>query len=107
MSYKCFVTFIVVVLWVLIYPLFNMKPVFQQVLLKDGCAFRVVVVVDVVTLTPLLGAILHDDVTTLQRIISVGSLPTGVGTHDDAHQPCLYPLLFIHLLVLLPLPSCR
>ena len=73
----------------LIYPLFNTKPVFQQVLLKDGCAFRFVVVVDVVTLTALLGAILHDDVTTLQRIISVGGLPTGVGTHDDALQPRL------------------
>ena len=73
----------------LINPLFNTKPVFQQVFLKDGCAFRFVVVVDVVTLTALLGAILHDDVTTLQRIISVGGLPTGVGTHDDALQPRL------------------
>ena len=73
----------------LIYPLFNTKPVFQQVFLKDWCAFRLVVVVDVVTLTALLGAILHDDVTTLQRIISVGGLPTGVGTHDDALQPRL------------------
>lgn len=66
-----------------------MKPVFQQVLLKYRCAFRLVVVVDVVTLTALLGAILHDDVTTLQRIVSVGGLPTGVLAHDDALQPRL------------------
>ena len=70
-------------------PTEQMKPVFQQVLLKDWCTFRFVVVVDVVTLTAMLGAILHDDVTTLQRIISVGGLPTRVLAHDDALQPRL------------------
>ena len=66
-----------------------MKPVFQQIILEDGRAFRVLVEVDVVTLTALLRAVLHDDVTTLQRIVSVRGLPLGVGTHDDALQPRL------------------
>ena len=73
----------------LISPLLQVKPVFQQVPLKDGRALRLVVVVDIVSLTAMLGAVIHDDVTTLQRIISVGGLPTGVGTHDDALQPRL------------------
>ena len=70
----------------LIYPLLQLKPVFQQVPLKDGRAFRLVVVVDVISLTALLGAVIHDDVTTLQRIISVSDLTTGVLAHDDALQ---------------------
>ena len=70
----------------LIYPLLQMKPVFQQVPLKDGRALRLVVVVDVVTLTTLLGAVLHDDVATLQCIVAVRYLTTGVLAHDDALQ---------------------
>ena len=70
----------------LIYPLLQVKPVFQQVPLKDGRAFRLVVVVDIVSLTAMLGAVIHDDVTTLQRIISVSDLTTSVLAHDDALQ---------------------
>lgn len=66
-----------------------MKSVFQQVILKDWCAFRLVVVIDVVTLTALLGAVLHDDVTTLQCVVAVGCLTAGVLAHDDALEPCL------------------
>ena len=73
----------------LLAPTEQMKSVFQQVFLEDGRTFRFVVVVDVVTLTALLGAILHDDVTTLQRIVSVGGLTSGVLAHDDALQPRL------------------
>ena len=63
-----------------------MKPVFQQIPLKYGRAFRLVVVVDVISLTALLGAVLHDDVATLQRIVAVRYLTTGVLAHDDALQ---------------------
>ena len=70
----------------LIYPLLQVKPVFKQVLLKDGRALRLVVVVDVISLTALLGAVLHDDVATLQRIVAMRYLTTGVLAHDDALQ---------------------
>ena len=66
-----------------------MKSVFQQIILEDRRAFRVLVEVDVVTLTALLRAILHDDVATFQRIVPMRCLPLGVGAHDDALQPCL------------------
>lgn len=70
----------------LIYPLLQLKPVFQQVLLKDGRALRLVVVVDIVTLTALLGTVIHDDVATLQRIVAMRYLTTSVLAHDDALQ---------------------
>ena len=70
----------------LIYPLLQVKPVFQQVPLKDGRALRLVVVVDIVSLTALLRAVLHDDVATLQRIVAMRYLTTSVLAHDDALQ---------------------
>lgn len=70
----------------LIYPLLQVKPVFQQIPLKYWRAFRFVVVVDVVSLTALLGAVIHDDVATLQRIVAVRYLTTSVLAHDDALQ---------------------
>ena len=47
------------------------------------------VVVDVVTLARLLGAILHDDITTAQGVVTVGGLATSVLAHDDALEPRL------------------
>ena len=63
----------------LIYPLLQLKPVFQQVLLKDGRALRLVVVVDVISLTALLGAVIHDDVATLQRIVAMSTSQATFG----------------------------
>ena len=66
-----------------------MESVLQQIALEDVGALRLVVVVDVVSLAALVAAILHQYVSSLQRIVSVRHLALGVSAHHDALQSCL------------------
>ena len=63
-----------------------MESVFYQVALEDVGALRLVVVVDVVTLAACVAAILKDDVTPLEGIVSVRHLALGVSAHHYAAQ---------------------
>ena len=63
-----------------------MESVFYQVALEDVGALRLGIVVDVVTLAACVAAILKDDVTSFQCIVSVRHLALGVSAHHDAAQ---------------------
>ena len=64
----------------------EVESVFYQVAFEDVGALRLFVVVDVVTFAACVAAILKDDVTTFEGIVSVRHLALGVSAHHYAAQ---------------------